>query len=66
MESFEANRYQPVTVPVLIDRKSLFIVARRRPSVSPLVFTVPRGSSPGTPLADSHAITTVVGHFPLE
>ena len=27
MESFEANRYQPVTVPVLIDRKSLFIVA---------------------------------------
>jgi hypothetical protein len=27
MESFEANRYQPVTVPVLIDRKTLFIVA---------------------------------------
>jgi hypothetical protein len=27
MESFEANRYQPVTVPILIDRKSLFIVA---------------------------------------
>jgi hypothetical protein len=27
LESFEANRYQPVTVPVLIDRGSLFIVA---------------------------------------
>lgn len=27
LESFEANRYQPVTVPVLIDRSSLFIVA---------------------------------------
>lgn len=27
MESFEANRYQPVTVPVLIDRSTLFVVA---------------------------------------
>jgi hypothetical protein len=27
LESFEANRYQPVTVPVLIERSSLFIVA---------------------------------------
>ena len=27
LESFEANRYQPVTVPVLIDRRTLFIVA---------------------------------------
>jgi hypothetical protein len=27
MESFEANRYQPVTVPVLIDRETFFIVA---------------------------------------
>jgi hypothetical protein len=27
LESFAANRYQPVTVPVLIDRQSLFIVA---------------------------------------
>jgi IS1 family transposase len=27
MESFEANRYQPVTVPVLIDRKTFFIVS---------------------------------------
>jgi hypothetical protein len=27
LESFEADRYQPVTVPVLIDRGSLFIVA---------------------------------------
>jgi hypothetical protein len=27
LESFESNRYQPLTVPVLIDRKSLFIVA---------------------------------------
>jgi len=27
LESFEANRYQPLTVPVLIDRSSLFIVA---------------------------------------
>jgi len=27
LESFEANRYQPVTVPVLIERASLFIVA---------------------------------------
>ena len=27
LESFESNRYQPVTVPVLIDRRSLFIVA---------------------------------------
>jgi hypothetical protein len=27
LESFEANRYQPVTVPVLIDRSTLFIVA---------------------------------------
>jgi hypothetical protein len=42
MESFEANRYQPVTVPVLIDRKSLFIVAtavgplRRKGRMTPL------------------------------
>ena len=27
LESFEANRYQAVTVPVLIERSSLFIVA---------------------------------------
>ncbi len=27
LESFEANRFQPVTVPVLIERSSLFIVA---------------------------------------
>ena len=27
LESFESNRYQPVTVPVLIERRSLFIVA---------------------------------------
>ncbi len=27
LESFESNRYQPVTVPVLIDRRTLFIVA---------------------------------------
>ncbi len=27
MESFEGNRYQPVTVPVLIERRSLFLVA---------------------------------------
>lgn len=27
LESFEANRYQPVTVPVLIDRKTFFMVA---------------------------------------
>ncbi len=27
LESFESNRYQPVTVPVLIDRHTLFIVA---------------------------------------
>ena len=26
-ESFESNRYQPLTVPVLIDRRSFFIVA---------------------------------------
>jgi transposase-like protein len=26
MESFEANRYQPVTVPVLIDSRTLFLV----------------------------------------
>ena len=26
-ESFEANRYQPLTIPVLIDRRSLFIVS---------------------------------------
>jgi transposase-like protein/IS1 family transposase len=27
LESFEANRYQPVTVPVLIDRRTLFVIA---------------------------------------
>ncbi|HEU4403375.1 MAG TPA: hypothetical protein VFT43_14855, partial [Candidatus Polarisedimenticolia bacterium] len=27
LESFVANRYQPVTVPVLIDRRTLFLVA---------------------------------------
>ena len=27
LESFEANRYQPVTVPVLIDRRTFFMVA---------------------------------------
>ncbi len=27
LESFESNRYQPVTAPVLIDRRTLFIVA---------------------------------------
>lgn len=27
LESFEANRYQPVTVPVLIDRRTFFVVA---------------------------------------
>src|SRR5206468_2640509 len=27
LESFEGNRYQPVTVPVLIDKRSLFLVA---------------------------------------
>jgi hypothetical protein len=32
-ESFEANRFQPVTVPVLIDRRTLFLVAT---SVGPL------------------------------
>lgn len=42
LESFESNRYQPVTVPVLIDRKSLFIVAtevgalRRKGQLTPL------------------------------
>jgi len=41
LESFEANRYQPVTVPVLIERRSLFIVAtavgplRRKGRLSP-------------------------------
>jgi transposase-like protein len=41
LESFAANRYQPVTVPVLIDRQSLFIVAtsvgalRRRGRLTP-------------------------------
>jgi transposase-like protein len=41
MESFEANRYQPVTVPVLIHRETLFLVAtavgplRRRGRLSP-------------------------------
>ena len=41
IESFEANRYQPVTVPVLIERRSLFIVAtavgplRRKGRLSP-------------------------------
>ena len=32
-ESFEGNRFQPVTVPVLIDRRTLFLVAT---SVGPL------------------------------
>lgn len=27
MESFEANRYQPLTIPIVIERSSLFIVA---------------------------------------
>ena len=27
LETFEANRYQPVTVPVLIDRRTFFLVA---------------------------------------
>lgn len=27
LESFEANRYQPLTVPVLIDRRTFFLVA---------------------------------------
>lgn len=42
LESFEANRYQPVTVPVLIDRRTLFIVAsgagplRRKGRMTPL------------------------------
>lgn len=27
LESFEANRYQPLTVPVLIERKTMFLVA---------------------------------------
>jgi hypothetical protein len=27
MESFEANRYQPVTIPVLIQRRTFFLVA---------------------------------------
>jgi len=27
LESFEANRYQPVTVPVLIERRTMFLVA---------------------------------------
>ncbi len=41
MESFELNRFQPVTVPVLIDRKTMFIVAtavgplRRKGRLSP-------------------------------
>src|SRR6185436_4692480 len=26
-ESFEANRFQPVTVPILIDRSTFFVVA---------------------------------------
>jgi transposase-like protein len=33
IESFEANRFQPVTVPVLIDRRTMFMVAT---AVSPL------------------------------
>jgi transposase-like protein len=42
MESFETNRYQPVTVPVLIDRATLFVVAtaaaplRRKGRMTPL------------------------------
>ncbi|MFQ5878380.1 MAG: hypothetical protein ACE5JH_11975 [Acidobacteriota bacterium] len=41
LESFESNRYQPVTVPVLIDRASLFLIAtavgplRRKGRLSP-------------------------------
>jgi hypothetical protein len=41
LESFEANRYQPVTVPVLIERRTMFIVAsgvgplRRKGRLSP-------------------------------
>jgi len=42
LESFEANRYQPVTVPVLIDQASLFMLKtavgplRRKGRMSPL------------------------------
>lgn len=42
LESFEANRYQPVTVPVLIERRTLFLVAtavgplRRKGRMTPL------------------------------
>jgi len=42
LESFESNRYQPVTVPVLIERRTLFIVAtaagplRRKGRMTPL------------------------------
>jgi len=41
LESFEANRYQPVTVPVLIERGTMFLVAsgvgplRRKGRLSP-------------------------------
>jgi len=42
LESFEANRYQPVTVPILIEARTLFIVAtavgplRRKGRMTPL------------------------------
>lgn len=42
LESFEANRYQPVTVPVLIERRTLFLLAtavgplRRKGRMTPL------------------------------
>jgi transposase-like protein len=42
LESFEANRFQPVTVPVLIDRRTFFLVAtavgplRRKGRMTPL------------------------------
>jgi hypothetical protein len=42
LETFEANRYQPVTVPVLIDRRTFFIVdtavapLRRKGRMTPL------------------------------
>lgn len=42
LESFEANRYQPVTAPILIDRRTFFVVAtavgplRRKGRMTPL------------------------------
>ena len=42
LESFEANRYQPVTVPTLIERRTLFLIAtavgplRRKGRMTPL------------------------------